>query len=156
MRSSIPSMYTMGVGTTCEQNTTSVELHIRALKKTHPPGKKRLMENRKNAAPAQETKQRGSQRRVFRRLEPVQKRHEQRPGANHHRRAQSRLARPLGPMMAWTSPAPSRRLIPFKIDWPSTLACKLTISNMVFGGLSDRAFKTDGQKFLRFHGEFHG
>src|SRR5215510_9494792 len=49
------------------------------------------------------------------------------------------LPEPFGPMMAWTSPLLTFRLMPFKISLPSTEAVRLRISNihnskkMVFG-----------------------
>mmetsp|Transcript_6709 Transcript_6709/g.29560 ORF Transcript_6709/g.29560 Transcript_6709/m.29560 type:complete len:217 (+) Transcript_6709:123-773(+) len=52
------------------------------------PGEKRLVENGKHPAAAQEAEQRRPQGGVSRRLEPIQKRHEQRPGPHHHRGAQ--------------------------------------------------------------------
>src|ERR1019366_6001974 len=64
------------------------------------------------------------------------------------------LPLPLGPMMAWTSPEFTVRLMPWRISRSPTLACRSLISSSAM--LSDASFETDSEQFLGFHGELHG
>src|SRR4249919_1113968 len=73
------------------------------------------------------------------------------------------LPAPLGPMIAWTSPAFTSSETPLRISRPATRAWRLSIFSMFVpfkptmtgSGSPDSPFKRDFQQLLRFHREFH-
>src|SRR2546429_8963131 len=55
-------------------------------------------------------------------------------------------------MMACTSPAPTRRVTPRRISFPSTVAWRSVISS---SGLANGPLQADAQQVLRLHRELH-
>src|SRR5579862_7623253 len=69
-------------------------------------------------------------------------------------------------MMECTSPGLTSRLMPFRISWPPTSACRSRISSKLIShlivtraegcaGSTDAALKTDAEQFLRLDGKLH-
>src|SRR3990167_5999829 len=68
------------------------------------------------------------------------------------------LPEPFGPMIACTSPAFTRSVMPRRISRPSTLACRLLISSMLhlrFQASAHAALQAHAQEFLGLHRELH-